>query len=251
MLGAAVIVGAALLTQVVSPEWGLAVVFVVLALAVLAVMGVLGLVGPWIVATTARIRARRTSDGARLIAMRSIADDPKASWRQVSAIALTSFIMVPAVAMMGYLDVIRASDSREIMTDDQLLMFADARTMLLSAIVIAFLVAGCQVAITQSAAVLERRELFVALDRLGIPRGALMRMRREEVMMPAFVAVAGSAAAASLLSFVLVLMMLIMSPISSATLVLLLAAGILMLLTGVSITRPVLLRVLTAPERGE
>lgn len=247
----AVIAGAAMLTQLVSPDWGLAVVAAALALGVLAVMSVLGLAGPWIVAIVAKARGSRTSDGARLVAMQGIVDDPKASWRQVSAVALTSFIMVPAVSMIGYLSVIQSSQSSEIMTEDQHLVFDDARTMLLAAIVIAFLVTACQVAITQAAGILERRELYIALNRLGIPRASLMKTRRAAVMLPTLVAVLGSALAATALSLLLVIMLLVMAPLFAASLVVLLTAGILLLLGGVSATRPVLTRVLTAPQRGE
>lgn len=139
-------------------------VILALSLSVLAVMSVLGLAGPFLVSRLAQRRATRTADPARLIAARAIQDDPRTAWREVSALALTTFVLIPSVCMRGYLNAIQNSSSREIMTPDQLLMFTDARTMVIALAAVCFLVVACQVTITQTAAIIERSELYIALD---------------------------------------------------------------------------------------
>lgn len=242
---------AVLVMQTASEGWGVVVVVIVLAVAVLAVMAVLGLAGPFIVSRAARWRARRTSDPARLIAARGVIDDPRAAWREVSTLALATFVLIPAGSMLGYLDTIQSSASREIMTTDQLLMFADARTMVIALAAVSFLVVACQIAITQTAAVVERRELYVVLDRIGMPTAELNRSRRMRVTMPANVAVIGSAIAAGALAFWVVLMALVTAPFFVVAIVIVLAVGLLLIQLGVVSTNPVLERVLSAPSRGE
>lgn len=247
----AVLGGAVLVVQTASPDWGITVLVAALAGAVLAVMAVLGIVGPFVISLLARTIASRTSDAARLVAARSMHDDPRAAWRGVSALALAAFILLPAGSLLGYLDAISRSASREIMTADQLLLFGDARTMLLALVAVSFIVVACQVAITQTAAVLERRDLYVALDRIGMPRAALHRARRLGATVPAAVAVIGSALAASAIAFFLVVAAAVSAPLFTVGILAVLALGLLLIRVGVAATVPVLRGVLDAPARGE
>lgn len=252
LLTAVAVLGVAVfIMQSASDRWGAVVLVIVLAVAVLSVMGVLGLVGPFIVSRRAHARARKTPEPTRLIAARGIIDDPRTAWREVSALALTTFVLIPAGSMLGYLDTIQNSASREIMTIDQLLMFADARTMVIALVTVSFLVVACQAAITQTAAVIERRELYIALDRIGMPTEDLNRSRRLRVTMTANIAVIGSAIAAGVLAFWMVLMALVTAPLFVVAIIIVLTLGLLLIQLGVFSTNPVLARVLSAPTRGE
>lgn len=249
---AVLVVGAAVLAlQLMNPGWGVVVIVVFLTIVVLAVMAVLGLIGPFVLAVIARRVAARTADPARLVAARGIHDDPHAAWRSVSALALAAFLLIPVGSLLGYLDAISRSASRAIMTRDQLLLFADARTMLLALVAISFLVVACQIAITQTAGILERRELYVALDRIGMPRAGLHRARLLRVTTPATVAVIGAALAAVALTFVLVAVAAMTAPLFTRAIAVVLALGLLLIRVGVAATSPVLRRVLDAPARGE
>jgi hypothetical protein len=251
LAGAVAIGGAVAVSQLASPGWGVTGIVVALTIAVLAVMAVLGVVGPFVLSILARGRASGTSDASALVAARGILDDPKAAWRQVSAVALTSFVLVPAGSMLGYLHTIRNSASAAIMTADQLLLFDDARTMLIALAAVSFLVTGCQIAITQTAAVRERRDLYIALDRIGMPFSAIERARRTRVTGPAVVAVVGAALAATALAFFLVFIAIATSPLFFAGTVALLGGGVLLIRAGVAASTPVLRGVLAAPQRGE
>lgn len=246
VLGAAVLV-----TQMMSPEWGVTVLLCAMAAVVLAVMAVLGVVGPFVVAFVSRWIAERTSDPAKLVAARGILDDPRTAWRSVSTLALATFVVIPAGSLLGYLDTISRSQSREIMTRDQLLMFADARTMLLALVAVSFIVVACQVAITQTAAILENRELYVALDRIGMPRIGVNRMRRLRVTTSANTAVIGAAIASVAVTFFVVVIAIAVAPLFSLAIAVVLLLGLLLMRAGVAVTDPVLRRVLEAPQRGE
>lgn len=137
------------------------------------------------------------------------------------------------------------------MTDDQLLLFGDARIMLVSLTAVSFLVVACQTAVTQTATVLENRELYVALDRLGMLWSELHRARRLRVTIPARIAVIGAALAATLLASFLVLAAVTMAPLFVAATLIVLSAGFFLVRAGVAVTAPVLRSVLAALDRGE
>lgn len=63
----------------------------------------LGLViaGPWLTMAAARAVARRTSRPATLIAVRRLADDPKAGFRSVSGLILALFVTTATVGIIG------------------------------------------------------------------------------------------------------------------------------------------------------
>ncbi|TDP92610.1 hypothetical protein EDF62_1827 [Leucobacter luti] len=249
---AVVVVGAAaLVTHLVSPGWGLVVLLGALTAVVLAVMGVLGLVGPFVVALVARWIVERTSDPAWLIAARGLLEDPRAAWRSVSTLALTTFILIPAVSLLGYVDTISRSISREVMRPDQLLLISDARVLLLALAAVSFLVVAYQAAMTQTVEVLEHEELYVALDRIGMRRQAINVMRRRRVAAAASVAVVGATVASVVLAFPVVATGIATAPVFSAAILLVLCVGLLVVWMGVMLTEPVLTRVLGAPGRGE
>lgn len=66
-------------------------------------VAMLGLViaGPWLTATAARAVARRTRRPAALIAVRRLADDPKAGFRAVSGLILALFVTTATVSIIG------------------------------------------------------------------------------------------------------------------------------------------------------
>lgn len=66
-------------------------------------VAMLGLViaGPWLTMTTARAVARRTRRPAALIAVRRLADDPKAGFRAVSGLVLALFVTTATLSIIG------------------------------------------------------------------------------------------------------------------------------------------------------
>ncbi|MEV7022316.1 FtsX-like permease family protein [Kitasatospora sp. NPDC093558] len=71
----------------------------------------LGLViaGPWLTMVAARAVARRTSRPAALIAVRRLADDPKAGFRSVAGLVLALFVVTSTVSIIGTINANRGA----------------------------------------------------------------------------------------------------------------------------------------------
>ncbi|MET9398502.1 FtsX-like permease family protein [Kitasatospora sp. NPDC002965] len=71
----------------------------------------LGLViaGPWLTMAAARLVAVRTSRPATLIAVRRLADDPRAGFRSVAGLVLALFVTTATVAIIGTIDANRGA----------------------------------------------------------------------------------------------------------------------------------------------
>ncbi|GAA4985975.1 hypothetical protein GCM10025734_09790 [Kitasatospora paranensis] len=82
----------------------------------LLVMTGLVVAGPWITLVAARAVARRTSRPAALIAVRRLADDPKAGFRSVSGLVLALFVTSATVGIIGTINVNRGSLSGDPLT---------------------------------------------------------------------------------------------------------------------------------------
>lgn len=247
LIGGGVIALALVLSQSVSGSWGATGIAAAYAVALVAVMSVLGVVGPFLTARFAGLRAKRASTASALIAARVVLESPVTAWRQVSGVALASFLVVPAGSMLGYLDMIQRTSP--VVTDETRVLFADIRTVLLVALVISFLLVACSVGVTQAAAVLERGAFYVSLDRLGMPRHEMNRSRWGAVLLPLLVASLGSALASTALVFLLVAIAVATAPLFVVAVVLLLAAGIGAVRVAVAATTPVLRSVLARPDR--
>lgn len=248
IVGGIVLVGAVGLLQLVSGGWGTVGIAAAFGAAIIAVMSVLGLVGPFVIGRRAARRAERTESAAELIAARGILESPKAAWRGVSGVALASFLVVPAGSLLGYLDLIeRSSTSIDAATRQ---IFVDVRTVVLAAVVVSFALVACSVGVTQAAAVLERRDLYVGLDRLGAPVAELNRARRLGVIPPLRVASLGSAVAAGILFAWLVAIAVVAAPLFMVGVVAALVAGEGLVRAGLGATTSVLDEVLAHPERA-
>lgn len=248
IVGGIVLVGAVGLLQLVSGGWGTVGIAAAFGAAIIAVMSVLGLVGPFVIGRRAARRAERTESAAELIAARGILESPKAAWRGVSGVALASFLVVPAGSLLGYLDLIeRSSTSIDAATRQ---IFVDVRTVVLAAVVVSFALVACSVGVTQAAAVLERRDLYVGLDRLGAPVAELNRARRLGVIPPLRVASLVSAVAAGILFAWLVAIAVVAAPLFMVGVVAALVAGEGLVRAGLGATTSVLDEVLAHPERA-
>lgn len=249
LVAAVAIVGSIVLLQFASPSWGTTGLVCAIGGAVLVVMGVLNLAGPFAVDLLARIRVRTTSDPAVLVAARRNLGDPRAAWREVSSVALTSFLLVPAGSMLGFLHAVQTGST--VLTSAQMQLFTDARTMLMALVAVSFVVAACQVVITQASALLENCDLYVALDRIGMPVATMNRARRRQTTGPVLIAVIGSAVASTALTVPLVLVAATNSPVFLATTLLILTAGVVLVRVAIRTTDPLLMRVLRGASREE
>ncbi|GAA4761708.1 FtsX-like permease family protein [Microbacterium gilvum] len=219
---------------------GFAVVVAALAGCFAAGVAVLGVVGPWAIAVHARFRVKRASTAAQLIAARTVLESPQAAWRQVGGIAMTTFVAVVGGAGMAF-----ASAGGE----EDVLM-ADIRTGILITLVVSFAMVACSVGVGQAAAILDRRDLHVSLDRLGMPRAVAESARTRATLGPLLFTVVVSAVAAGVLVLPLLGAAVLFAPVSVLVVLACFAGGILLVLLALRATRPIVTHVLAAPERA-
>lgn len=248
VVSAVVVVAAIVLLQFVSVSWGAIGITAAIVVVLVAVMAVQNVAGPFVVGVLARRRLAVASNAAELIAARGLLESPKSAWRQVSGVALTSFVVVPAGAALGFLNTVQNSVTE--LSGRQVLFFGDIRTIVLAVAAVSFLLVACSVAIIQSAAVLERRDLYVSLDRIGMPLAVMQASRRIGLMLALRVAAAGSAVLASALVIPVLAVALFTSPLFVLAIAACIIAGVWLVRLGLTATAPVLRRVLAHPDRA-
>ncbi|GAA1151713.1 FtsX-like permease family protein [Ornithinicoccus hortensis] len=206
-------------------------------------MAVLNTLGPWVLRTIARRQARTASgpkSAERLLAARTVLDSPKAAWRQVSGVSLTSFVAVFAGVGLALSNGMAGTGP---MAREDAIMLVDLRTGILLTLVISFVTVAASVAVNQSADILDRRDLYVSLDRMGMPRSRVDTARRRAVLSPLRVVSLGSALVAALLIAPLSGIALLTDPLSGLVIAAALAAGIGIVWLSLLATAPLLTRV--------
>lgn len=205
----------------------------------------LNLVGPWIISRWAIRSARRARGAVGLLAGRGVQADPGTAWRQVSGVALSSFIAVAGGLGVGVAGAIGDRGNNR----EDLLLSADITLGVYVVLGATYLIVAATVAITQIAQVLDRRELWVALSRTGVPRRTLNSMRALEAIGPVlFVSVLG-AIAACVVFFPITGLALLLNPVTLLYLAGTIALGVALIALATVIARPVLSGVLRHPER--
>jgi hypothetical protein len=222
---------------------GVITVLLVFGLGFGLTIAVLNLAGPFVLRLVAKAGVRRAKTPQRLLAARGILESPKAAWRQVSGVAMTSFIAVFAgVGIAVTNSMSSGSDSLEFVFD--------IRTGVIITLVASFLMVACSVGVNQASAILDRRDLYLSLDRLGMPVKTMDVARTRAVMSPLRWVSIGSALTAAVVMLPLTGMALLQDPASLAIIAACLVVGIVVVWLGLRATRPVLTRVLAEPERA-
>ncbi|UAJ79128.1 permease [Leifsonia sp. ZF2019] len=221
---------------------GMAIIIAVLGAGFGGTIAVLNLVGPWVLRLLATGQARRARTPRRLLAARTVLESPKAAWRQVSGVAMTSFMAVFAGVGVALLGSVGDADP------ETLQLATDVRTGVLITVIASFLMVACSAGVNQAAAILDRRDLYVSLDRLGMPVSEMNAARGRAVLSPLRITTVGSALVAGVVVFPLAGLSLLIAPASIAVIVGCLAAGFALVWLALLATRPVLTRVLAEPS---
>lgn len=207
------------------------------------VVAVLGLVGPFAMSVFARIRLRTARTAEQLISARSMLEAPKVAWRLVGGVAMTSFVAVVAGSGTAFLATMQGDAESQAVV-------SDIRTGILITLVASFIMVACSVGVGQAAAILDRRDLYVSLDRVGMPVATMDTARVRSVMLPlGFVAIT-SALLGGMLVFPLVGITLIVAPLSLAVIAICFVLGFVLVRLSLLATRPILTNVLAHPERS-
>ncbi|MBO9627207.1 MAG: permease [Microbacterium sp.] len=238
VLGAAVIaITIALVTfvpQIAGAVSAIAVLVVLFGIA----LTVLNLIGPWVLKVSASRQLRRAEQPERLLAARMVLDSPKAAWRQVSGVAMASFMAVFAGTGVSLMNVIDASGADSGGLD----IARDMRTGLIITLVASFLMVAVSVGVNQASSILDEHDLHRSLHYLGVPMQTVDRARRRAIMSPLLITAVGSALCAGLLVFPLVGIALLTAPVSLMTIAAVVAVGIGVVWASTRSTRPLLAR---------
>lgn len=230
VIGVVVVAAASLTISSVGGELGVVVFAIMIAGAFGATLAVLNLIGPWVLGKIASGRLRRAQSPVALLSARSILESPKEAWRQVSGTAMASFIAVFAGTGAALLGGAGSGDT----------LFVDIGTGVLITVIGSFLTVACAVGVNQAASILDRRDLTVSLDRLGVPFDTIDAARRAGVVVPLLVTSIGSAACAVVVILPLAGMALIFAPLSVMVILASLVLGIGLVMLGMLVTRPLL-----------
>jgi len=202
--------------------------------------------GPWFVRVRARRQARKAQTVPRLLAARMILEEPKAAWRQVSGVAMTSFVGVFGAVGLA----MTSMTSTEGMDADERWLMQDVSTGVLVTVAVSFLMVACSVGINQAASTLDRAAVHVSLDRLGMPRSVMTEASRRAVMSALWMVAGGSALCAAVLIFPLVGMAVFMQPIAIATALAVFALGFLAVRGAAALSARLVPGILARPERA-
>ncbi|TFV85163.1 FtsX-like permease family protein [Microbacterium sp. dk485] len=236
----AALVAAFVLISLVPSAASMLPTIIVLTAVFAIAFAVLNVIGPWVLGIQARRRLRRADRPDQLLSARTVLESPKAAWRQVSGIAMASFIAVFAGSAVAALEIM-GSGSRE---DIQLA--ADIRTGVIITLVASFLMVAASVGVNQAAEILDRQELHRSLHRLGMPVETVEHARRGAIMSPLLITAIGSAVCAGVLIFPLLGIALITAPASLITIATVITAGIVVVWLSTRATAPVLRRAFAA-----
>lgn len=235
-LGAGAAVVLYLLMANLTASGSLAVMIIILCGSFAGGMALLNLVGPFVLKWLAGRGLRRAQTPARLLAARTILESPKAAWRQVSSLSMTSFIAVIAGTGLALLNATAPDGGNAA----DINLAADMRTGVLITVVASFLLVASSAGVNQAAAILDRSGLYVSLDRLGMPRSVMEAARRRAVMSPMRIVTIGSGAVAAIMLFPLTGAAMIFAPLSLLVIVGVLAGGIALVWLGLAASKPVL-----------
>ena len=234
-----------------SSAFGAVGLIVVLGGAFGLAMAVLNLIGPPVVGAAARSRLNRSTKqplAPGLLAARTVLDDPKAAWRQVSGVAMTSFMAVFGGVGVAISSMAAGHDSDPGMAAQNQMLATDILTGVLVTITISFVTVACAVAINAAAGVLDRRDQLRSLHQLGMPLRQVNASRRLAVRRPLVLVAAGSAIVAAIVVFPLTGIVLLVQPQTLLLVGSALVVGCALVLAAVRLTDGLVARVVTDPR---
>jgi len=196
---------------------------------------VLNLVGPYLVSKVGASKLKKASSPQQLLAARMILESPTESWRQVSGVAMASFVAVvggSGAAMM------KLTESEVVESSWYDYLPGDILTGVLVTLAITFICVAASSAISQSAATLDRADLYTGLNRLGMEWSTVNAARTKSLMIPALSAAIGFAVASTILVLPLAGMAVITSPLTVLTIIGAVGLGLVMIRVSILVADP-------------
>ena len=225
---------------------GSMMLLIVMVLVAFAVpMVALHFIGPWLIKIVTSWRLRRATTAEALVAARAVLESPQQAWSQIGGIALTTYIGVVGGAGMSLASIASSGKGSAGMDPIEMNLVADLHTGVLLTMVIAFLLAACSVAITQTAQVLDRASLYQGLRRIGMSSDQLKSCRRRAVFGPLWIVLIFTLIAAVATALPLLGIAVVVAPLSMLVVAVCLALGITLIQVGL-LSSTSTLRVVTA-----
>ncbi|UYQ76856.1 permease [Glutamicibacter sp. JL.03c] len=239
-LRAVITVGGVLLLCLVFSNLGMVAQGIATMLAVIIIgfglgLLVLNLVGPYLVSKVGQSKLKKAETPQQLLAARMILENPAESWRQVSGVAMASFVAVvggSGAAMM------KGSPAQESSNSWYDYLPGDILTGVLVTLAITFICVAASSAIAQSAGTFDRAELYSGLHRLGMEWGTMNTARIKSLMIPALAASVAFAVASTVLVLPLAGMAVIFSPLTVITVIVVVLLGVALVRASITVANP-------------
>lgn len=234
---------ASLVTGNLSAFGGVAAIIAAVGIALIITLFAIDVIGAWVLGMTARRQARRAQKPAQLLAARAILESPRAAWRQVSGVAVASFVAVFAGAGVSLLGMMESSGEQ--IGPEQYLV-SDIRTGVIIVVVCTFAMVACTVGVNQAAQIIDRADISRSLGVMGAPLELQDSARTQAAVKPLLLASLGSAGLAVFFLFPMVGGALLFAPLSLAIVLSSVAIGFALVLLALRATKPLLQRVAAA-----
>lgn len=246
LIAVGVILVVALVINSVRAFGGIGIMIAALGICFAVTLLSIDLIGAWVLSLFGRAKARRAQKPADLLSARLILESPRAAWRQVSGVAMSSFMAVFAgsgIALMNLAQEESAMVANSPADAIEQYLIGDIRTGVLVTVIGTFLMVACSVAVNQAAQILDRRDVSRSLDIMGTPLAVQDQARRGATVLPLLLAAVGSAILASVLLFPLVGMAVVFAPLSLVITLSSIVVGVLVVVATLFATRPLLRQV--------
>ncbi|WP_406708604.1 hypothetical protein [Trueperella pyogenes] len=124
----------------------------------------------------------RTASPAKLLGVRRVLDDPRAAWRNVSAISLMA--LIASVVVFGISIAFAGSGPDPAIENVRLVLISDITKGVTIALAFALILGATSTLIHQASDVFDRADESLALTKIGLSRGVLLKARLWQVIPP-------------------------------------------------------------------
>ncbi|MCT1367712.1 FtsX-like permease family protein [Kocuria sp. HSID16901] len=239
-------VGLFLLAQIIfgALSGGIGGAFLLVGLLLVISVPLVGVhfLGPLVLKWVASSQAKRAPTAVKLMAARNVLESPQEMWRQVGGIAFSVYLAVVAGSGVALLNM---GDTGNVPAEEVIFM-RDLQTGVIVALTISFVMVAASVCINQTAQVLDRKELYLGLSRIGMPVEDLSQIRQVSVMRSLWAVVLISIGTAGVTMAPIIGAAILINPLTMLTILVTLGLGVVVVRVATSATKPTLRRVAQA-----
>ncbi|UVJ59811.1 hypothetical protein QEV08_02695 [Trueperella pyogenes] len=124
----------------------------------------------------------RTASPAKLLGVRRVLDDPRAAWRNVSAISLMA--LIASIVVFGISITLSGNAPDPTIGNLRLILISDITKGVTIALAFALILGATSTLIHQAADVFDRADESISLMKIGLPQSVLLKARFWQVIPP-------------------------------------------------------------------